>query len=196
MASKTEMEQIEARLTKLEDFKSDQEALTRIRLKGFQGLLARGRAIDTGDKRFWTMKQDAVDLVYSCLEPVLKSKWGDLAPEALAEKLTKVLNEMSSCLLEGALVGFFPVGSPWATADTVDLRMRPGILALRMNNLVNSVLAPATKGGDVTIWVPLGAGDMRRKRRRQGLDSVEAKAAAKPKRSHPRHDRDRRSRRN
>ena len=57
MASKTEMEQIDARLTKLEDFKSDQEALTRIRLEGFLNVLACGRAIDSGDKRFWTMKE-------------------------------------------------------------------------------------------------------------------------------------------
>ena len=107
MANKTEMEQIDARLTKLDDFKSDQEALTRIRLKGFLNVLACGRAIDSGDKRFWTMKEDAADLVYSGLEPV---KWRDLSPEALAEKTTKVLNEMSACLLERALVGFFPVG--------------------------------------------------------------------------------------
>ena len=74
MASKAEMEQIDARLTRLEDFMSDQEALTRIRLKGFFSVLSRGRAIYTGDKRFWTMKADAVDLFYSSLEPVLKAK--------------------------------------------------------------------------------------------------------------------------
>ena len=65
------MEQIDARLTKLEDFMSDQEALTRIRLQGFLNVLSRGRAIYSWDKRFWSMKADAVDLFYSGLELVL-----------------------------------------------------------------------------------------------------------------------------
>ena len=75
MASKSELEQIDARLTKLEDFKSDQEALTRFRLKGFINVLSRGRAIDLGDKKFWAMKSEALDLLFSSLEPVLKAKW-------------------------------------------------------------------------------------------------------------------------
>ena len=97
------------------DFKSDREALIRIRLKGFLNVLSRGRAIHSGDKRFWTIMSDAVDVIYGGLEPVLKAKWCDSSPVALSDKTVKVLNELTACLTGSSIIGFSQLsvlGSP------------------------------------------------------------------------------------
>ena len=50
------MTEVVERIEKLEDFKSEQKALTRVRVKGVPALLEEAKALESGSKEFWSLK--------------------------------------------------------------------------------------------------------------------------------------------
>ena len=65
------MADVQQRLEKLEDFRSEYEALNRVRIKGFHELLEEAKLLQTGSKEFWRLKAKLFDLLWQKLEPVM-----------------------------------------------------------------------------------------------------------------------------
>ena len=60
------------------------------------------------------MKADSVGLLFSTLEPFLKTKWGDLTPEIFDDKISKVLQDLRAVLTERVPSRFCPSRQPMA----------------------------------------------------------------------------------
>ena len=103
--------------------------------------------------------------------------------------------ELKECL--GAteeLQGVFATGGKLGEHTSLDIRFRPGLHALKFSSLIRTRLGPLLKESrsDIEAWVPLGAGEMRRKRKRQG---AAVSRSSVQKRDSDRRDDRRRSRR-
>ena len=68
------MSEVVERIEKLEDFKSEQEALTRVRVTGVPALLEEAKALESGSKEFWRLKARVGELVWNHLEPLLATQ--------------------------------------------------------------------------------------------------------------------------
>ena len=104
------MTEVVERIEKLEDFKSEQEALTRVRVKGVPALLGEAKVLESGSKEFWRLKARVGELVWNHLEPLLaKQLQGDTLESAKREFLVYLV-----CTALDGLVGVFLVGGSWA----------------------------------------------------------------------------------
>ena len=114
------------RIEKLEDFKSEQEALTRVRVKGVPALLKGAKALESGSKDFWRLKARVGELVWNQLEPLL-------ATQVKGDTLEGAKRKFLVCTAPDGLVGVFPVGGSWANPPAVDIRSKPGLQGLWLN---------------------------------------------------------------
>ena len=153
---------------------SEWAATTRVRLKGFQILTARMLALhEATPKEYWRAKAEALSMIWAEIEaPVkesLKAKLGD-AGDA---RLTVLHDELSECLKESEIVGFFPVAGTWGKQVAIDQRLRPSLQCLRLCSLVRHDLGPILKDckSESQMWVPASQAEMARKRKRAASDS-------------------------
>ena len=65
------MADVQRRLEKLEDFRSEYEALNRVRLKGLHELIEEAKLFQASSKEFWRLKAKLKDLLWKKLEPVM-----------------------------------------------------------------------------------------------------------------------------
>ena len=148
----------------LEDFRSEYEALNRVRIKGFHELLEEAKLLQNGSKELWRLKAKLFDLLWQKLEPVMSQVQE-------GEQLAGAKSELAERLQEDGLVGVFPVGGAWGGTSVVDVRTRPGLQALRLNFLVcaqslhrHSKKLPQPEFG---MWVPVSAAEMKKRKRCQ-----------------------------
>ena len=110
------MADVQQRLEKLEDFRSEYEALNQVRIKGFHELIEEAKLLQAGSKEFWRLKAKLFDLLWKKLEPVMSQVLE-------REQLGGAKSELAQCLQKNGLVGVLPVGrGGWGGTTTVDVR--------------------------------------------------------------------------
>eukprot|EP00435_Cladocopium_sp_Y103_P069361 s129_g33.t1 len=99
-------------------------------------------------------------------DPLLPTLFSD------ESKRIAVRNEFKECLSHPEYIqGVFPAGGEWGKERAIDLRLKHGCVALRLDHLVRTILTPALKAtaGPVKLqmWVPLTPGEMKKKQERR-----------------------------
>jgi hypothetical protein len=166
---------VEERLGKVEDGLSEWAACTRVRLSNFSNLTTRMLALHNSSKEYWKAKAEAVGLIWEEMETALTTAVKDkLGGEDGATRLKVLHDELSECLKESEIVGFFPVGGQWGKQVSIDLRLRPSLQALRLCSLVRHDLNPLLKEikAPQQIWVPASQAEMSRKRKRRSSEGA------------------------
>ena len=111
------------------------------------------------------------------LQEAVKSALEVLPPTDIPEGM---IGELGQVLFNDGLIGIFPVGGKFSTADTVDLRFHPGINAFRANFLVKHVLTPLLKKipepRSLEIWVPLSSAEAQKRKRKREASTAAPKS--------------------
>eukprot|EP00439_Symbiodinium_sp_Y106_P044735 s3602_g5.t1 len=124
-------------------------------------------------RELWRLKEAVPEMIWTLISPVLAQSTPD--PQDLA----KLKGEFDGCMRPENLQGIFPVGSPWSSAETVDLKFKPGLPALRFNHLLSTIIGPALKGSrtveeanaqnSIQLWVPLPSAVLKKRKRRSTI---------------------------
>ncbi len=189
------MTEVEARMDKLEDRLSEWDALTRVRVKGCSALLAQAKELQASSREFWKLKDAAGRLIWAEISTRLSK---GVAPDLLVQ----YESEFHACMASEGLTGVFPVGGTWSDCSIVDVRVKTGLQALRLNQLIKGTIAPKLKAIEKSdsfgIWVPMSQGEMKRRKRKQSTEAAVG-ADTRPRKSRarsPRRGRSRQGRRN
>lgn len=161
-------------MERVEDVLSEWEAVCRVRCKGVPAIQAEALRLMDTSKELWRLKEAVPEMIWTLISPVLAQSTPD--PQDLA----KLKGEFDGCMRPENLQGIFPVGSPWSSAETVDLKFKPGLPALRFNHLLSTIIGPALKGSrtveeanaqnSIQLWVPLPSAVLKKRKRRADAD--------------------------
>lgn len=161
-----EAKSMEARVSSLEESRDEWNSSLRVRCKGFTHLAARCKELQGTTREFWRVKCELFELFTHTFAPILVS----LFPNGADAKVKGELNEVFG--QSEAFLGIFPVGGRWGEEKAIDIRFKPGLIALRANTLVKNFLTPEMKkagAGEVELWVPLSAPEIGAKDQTQSV---------------------------
>ena len=160
---------LEARVAKLEDGLSDWSATTRTRWEGMKASDERMQALVKTKTGLWQVKDELFNLVIIDLDPLLSHVPDPNQQMQLRAELREVLSARED------IVGVFPVGGEWGRRTGLDLRYKPSLASFRLCQAVRNVLGPLLRrldGATVKVWVPLSAGEMAKKRKRETMGEM------------------------
>ena len=122
-------------MEKLEDCMSEWDSLTRVRVKGCSALLAQAKELQSTTCEFWRLNEVAGRLIWA--EITCR-----LAKSVSQELLIQYEAEFTATMSSESLTGVFPVGGAWQDCGTFDVRVKAGLQALRLNQLVKGTITP------------------------------------------------------
>ena len=151
---------VEQRLTQLEEFKNDVNTVTRVRLENTPKVLE--LCVEASESRdFWQLKQKLAEALLLDLDPLLPTLFQE-------PRLTQIHGELVETLKPEWIVGVFAVATrEFKDAKVLDVRLRFGLRAIRLHDLVKTELGPKLKnapGPCPLLWIPMTPKEMERQR--------------------------------